>query len=80
MFRWTSLPTAKLLTGVHSFHFDAHDTAQPGVTRFRQTETHAGYLAFLASPWLLGRLMASLFAEFNEALRKRVESLQKEAE
>lgn len=43
-------------------------------TIFTQSEDLEGTLAFLMSPSLLGRMMKSDFAKFNEDLKTRAES------
>ena len=76
LFQWTSIQPYNILNGTHSFRFD-EDPSRPGMTIFKHYEVNSGYLAFLASPWVLGGTIASKFSEFNRDLKDRVEALQK---
>ncbi|KAJ5226850.1 uncharacterized protein N7469_006856 [Penicillium citrinum] len=71
LFAWQG-PPVFTVSGRHEFRMDA--TKEGTATIFTQSEDLSGPLSFLMSPSLLGRMMKSDFARFNEDLKMKAES------
>lgn len=65
-------PPVFTVSGRHSFRMEpVNDGAS---TLFTQAEDLSGFLSFLASPYLLGRMMKSDFDGFLKDLKVRAEA------
>lgn len=74
LFAWTgSIPG--IFTGLHSFKFMPSEKEE-GYTTFANCEEFSGLLSFLVGEnWSMGKDTKSKFEEFNEELKRRVESV-----
>ncbi|KAJ5624831.1 Polyketide cyclase/dehydrase [Penicillium lagena] len=71
LFQWQG-PPIFTVAGLHSFHIEP--TNDGSSTIFKQTEDLKGLMAWLMSPYLLGRSMAADFDAFNKDLKARAET------